>query len=264
MPAISSELENWLAAHRQVFAEIYWEMDINKVVTIDRGVPFACNDCGRCCYTQDFGIFVYPMDIDRMLNAGAFLPLCCLFPQEDEDGHVSYAFPSKIEWFDMMETLEREDPEEHELIAMYKHVSAELTRVNPDLTQKDNSCIFYANLIPARRCLIYNVRPTCCRVYPFDRFAISRLQVPPALALQYHLIGQQDGAVDPNLYCDPECFQKRGKFKFKQIRTEILTDKANAIVNAHVAVDEEEEMDVSLELLENFWRRIGKTLPDST
>ena len=197
MPALPIEIENWLAAHRRVFAEVFVELELNKVVSMDRTVPFSCNDCGRCCFTEDFGIFVYPADIDRMVGSGAFLPICCVLPEEDEEGHLAYAFPSKREWGDLLQHLMQESSENQDVITAYQQVAAALAQLNPDIEKVDDSCIFYANSLSTHRCLIYNVRPTCCRVYPFDRFAISHLQIPPTLAAQYELLADHATISDP-------------------------------------------------------------------
>jgi Fe-S-cluster containining protein len=261
MPFLSRELKQWLAFYRQVFQTVFQEFEEHKVVVLDRSVPFACNDCGRCCYTQDMGTFVYQYDIERMINGGAFLPLCCIFPQEDEWGTLSYALPSKREWQVAIEELPETMQDEPGLIEAYLQVDRVLARLNPDLRVLDDSCIFYANSKPHDRCLIYDVRPTGCRVYPFDRFKISHVEVPPELQEKYQIL--EENPRDQFLYCDPECFTRTSTLKYKRIREDIVADKINAILSIEVP-DEFADIDFATELFRTFYPRLLDSKKEGT
>ncbi len=254
MPFLPREIKEWLAFYRQVFQIVFQEFEEHNVVEIDRNVPFACNDCGRCCFTQDMGTFVYPHDIDHMISQGAFLPLCCIFPQEDEWGNLAYAIPSKREWHEAMGELPETMQDEPALIQGYQVVDNVLSHLNPDLRNLDDSCIFYVNSKPQYRCLIYDVRPTGCRVYPFDRFKISRLHVPPDIGEKYQILDEnpQDNQF---LYCDPACFTRSSNLKYKRIREDIVADKVNAILSTDVP-EEFADIDFATELFRTFYPRL--------
>ncbi|OLS15820.1 MAG: hypothetical protein RBG13Loki_0554 [Promethearchaeota archaeon CR_4] len=253
MPLLPHPIKEWLSFYRQVFQNVFREFEEHKVVVIDRTVSFSCSDCGRCCFTQDMGTFVYPNDIERMINGGGFLPLCCIFPQEDEWGNLSYAIPSKREWYETLQALPETMQDEPILIQAYLQMDHALSKLNPDLKILDESCIFYANSKPQNRCLIYEYRPTGCRVYPFDRFKISRVQVPPELIEKYQILGDTSEQ-DPFLYCDPACFTQSSTLKYKRIREDIVADKVNAILSTDVP-DEFAEIDFSTELFRAFHHR---------
>ncbi len=254
MPFLPRTIKEWLDFSKQVFQSVFQEFEEHKVIMIDRNVPFACNDCGRCCFTHDMGTFVYPHDIERMISVGAFLPLCCIFPQEDEWGNLSYGIPSKKEWHDAIGELPETMMDEPALLQAYQGINRVLCQLNPDLRNLDDSCIFYANSKPKDRCLIYDVRPTGCRVYPFDRFKICRTQVPPIIGEKYQIL---DENVQNNqfLYCDPACFTRSSNLKYKRIREDIMTDKVNAILSTDIP-DEFSDMDFATELFRTFYPRV--------
>jgi Fe-S-cluster containining protein len=254
MPSLPRAVKEWLNFNRQVFQSVFQEFEEHKVVVMDRNVPFACNDCGRCCFTQDMGTFVYPNDIERMINSGAFLPLCCIFPQEDEWGNLSYAIPSKREWHQAIQDLPETIQDEPEMIQAYRQLDHKLLGLNPDLETLDDSCIFYVNSKPQNRCLIYEARPTGCRVYPFDRLKISHVQMPPELAEKYQLL-EDAPAHDPYLYCDPACLTRSSPLKYKRIREDIVADKVNAILNTDVP-EEFADIDFAMELFRAYHNRV--------
>ncbi len=261
MPFLPREIKEWLDFNRQVFQNVFQEFEEHQVIQIDRSVPFACNDCGRCCFTQDMGTFVYPHDIERMINGGAFLPLCCIFPQEDEWGTLSYSIPSKREWQAAMGELPETMQEEPALIKGYLQVDQKLLETNPDLRNLDDSCIFYANSKSTCRCLIYDVRPTGCRVYPFDRFKISHLQVPPDIGEKYQIL-EENPQNYQFLYCDPVCFTQTSNLKYKRIREDIVADNVNAILSSDVP-EEYADIDFATELFRTFYPRLLESKKES-
>ncbi len=262
MPVLPHELKEWLDFNRQVFQTVFQEFEEHKVIVIDRNVAFACNDCGRCCFTQDMGTFVYPNDIERMVNGGAFLPLCCIFPQEDEWGSLSYAIPSKREWYEAIGELPETMQEEPTFIDAYLQVDQALSNLNPDLRKLDDSCIFFVNSKPQCRCLIYDVRPTGCRVYPFDRFKISQLKIPPELEEKYQFL-EENTQTNQFLYCDPDCFTHTSNLKYKRIREDIVADKVNAILSTDIP-EEFADIDFATELFRTFYGRALESKKDAT
>ncbi len=258
---ILDEIEKWLDTNSEIFNDIFDEWTNFNVIQKKKTPKqeFNCNNCGKCCYCDDFWIYCYASDIKDWLEEKRYDIICSLFPMIDQTGNIGYGFPSQKAFIEKINEIFESKELDQTIKNAFKKIRDVIKKLNTNFNENSDYCIYY-NPNVEKHCIIHDIAPFSCQAYPYEHSIFSDAIIPKELSKKYGKIGDENEIESP--LCPEESFSLDNKLDSVQCSDDnilaVLIDKVNYLSSTiyEKEFENDPEFDITALLLEFFYSKI--------